>query len=49
MLALKQYPGAMKELQAFITEAPNDQRSTSAKETLDRVNAFVEKGSVASK
>ena len=49
MLALKQYPGAMKELQAFITEAPNDQRSANAKETLDRVNAFVEKGTIASK
>jgi tetratricopeptide (TPR) repeat protein len=49
MLALKQYPGAMNELQAFITQAPNDQRAASARETLDRVNAFVEKGSVASK
>ncbi len=49
MLALKQYPGAMNELQAFITQAPTDSRVASAREALDRVNAFVEKGSVASK
>lgn len=49
MLALKQYPGAMAELQAFITQAPNDSRAANARETLDRVNAFVEKGTMASK
>lgn len=49
MLAIKQYPSAMKELQAFITEAPNDSRSASARETLDKVNAFVAQGSLAQK
>ena len=48
MLALKQYPGAMKELQAFISEAPNDKRVADAQQTLDKVNAFVAKDSVAS-
>jgi predicted Zn-dependent protease len=49
MLATKQYPGAMKELQDFLAEAPNDSRSANAKETLDRVSAFVAQGTVASK
>ena len=49
MLAVKHYPGAMKELQAFITEAPNDSRSASAKETLDKVNAYVAQGTIAQK
>jgi tetratricopeptide (TPR) repeat protein len=49
MLALKQYPEAMAELQAFITQAPNDSRSAAARETLDKVNAFMGKGSMASK
>lgn len=49
MLATKQYPAAMKELQDFLAEAPNDARSANAKETLDKVSAFVAKGSLASK
>jgi len=49
MLATKQYPAAMKELQDFLSEAPNDARSANAKETLDRVSAFVAKDSVAQK
>ena len=43
MLGLKEYPGAMKELQDFLTEAPSDSRSAYAKETLDKVSAFVAK------
>ena len=49
MLAIKQYPGAMKELQDFLTEAPADARSANARETLDRVSAFVERGNMAQK
>lgn len=49
MLATRQYSGAMKELQDFLTEAPNDSRSANAKATLDKVSAFVAQGAVASK
>lgn len=49
MLAIKEYPGAMKELQDFLTEAPGDSRSANAKETLDKVSAFLGKDYVAQK
>jgi tetratricopeptide (TPR) repeat protein len=43
LLALKQYPDAMNELQAFLNEAPNDARSADARQTLEQMKAYVGK------
>jgi tetratricopeptide (TPR) repeat protein len=43
LLALKQYPDAMNELQLFLSEAPNDSRSANARNTLEEVKAYVGK------
>jgi tetratricopeptide (TPR) repeat protein len=43
LLALKQYPDAMNELQVFLTEAPNDARTADARRSLDEVKAYVGK------
>jgi tetratricopeptide (TPR) repeat protein len=40
LLALKQYPDAMNELQTFLTEAPNDSRSSEARQALEQVKAY---------
>lgn len=41
MLALKQYPDAMGELQAFVDQAPMAPQVGAARETLEQVKAFV--------
>jgi len=41
LLSLKQYADAMNELQLFLTQAPNDSRSASARNTLEEVKAYV--------
>jgi tetratricopeptide (TPR) repeat protein len=41
MLALKNYPDAMNELQAFIDQAPKAPQADSARETLQQVRTFV--------
>jgi regulator of sirC expression with transglutaminase-like and TPR domain len=41
MLAVKNYPDAMNELQAFIDQAPKAPQADSARETLEQVKAFV--------
>ncbi|MCU1305569.1 MAG: repeat protein [Acidobacteriaceae bacterium] len=43
LLALKQYPDAMNELQTFLSEAPNDARSSDARQALEQVKAFAAK------
>jgi tetratricopeptide (TPR) repeat protein len=40
LLALKQYPDAMNELQTFLSEAPNDSRSSDARQALEQVKAY---------
>src|SRR4051812_35687651 len=41
MLALKNYPDAMNELQAFIDQAPKAPQADNARETLQQVRAYV--------
>lgn len=43
LLALKQYPDAMNELQMFLTEAPNDSRTAEARQALEQVKAYAGK------
>lgn len=43
MLALKDYPDAMNELQAFIDHAPRSPQAENARETLEQVKAYVAK------
>ncbi|MCU1312077.1 MAG: repeat protein [Candidatus Angelobacter sp.] len=43
LLALKQYPDAMNELQAFLAAAPNDARSSDARQALEQMKAYVGK------
>ena len=40
LLALKQYPEAMAELEAFLQKAPSDPQSESARQMLSRAKAF---------
>jgi tetratricopeptide (TPR) repeat protein len=43
MLALKLYPDAMNELQAFIDHAPKSPQADNARQTLEQVKAYVAK------
>jgi tetratricopeptide (TPR) repeat protein len=43
LLALKQYPDAMNELQLFLNEAPGDSRSAEARQALEQAKAYAGK------
>lgn len=43
LLALKQYPQAMDELQVFLAKSPQDPSSEEARKTLEQVRAFVQR------
>jgi len=40
LLALKQYPEAMAELEAFLQKAPSDPQSATARQMLSQAKAF---------
>jgi hypothetical protein len=40
LLALKQYPEAMAELEAFLQRAPSDPQSATARQMLSQAKAF---------